>query len=83
MKSYFVMIVLNSLADEDLDKRYTSKYGESPVQNLNKVKEIGLKQFIDIEKAKWKCSKCAKLLCVHKEACLICGSKNEYFPHID
>ena len=65
---------------KDLDKRYTLKYGESPVQNLNRIKEIGLTQFIDIEKEKWKCSRCGQLLCVHKEACLICGNKNEYLP---
>jgi len=65
---------------KDLDKRYILKYGESPVQNLNTIKEIGLTHFIDIEKEKWKCSKCGQLLCVHREVCLICGNKNEYYP---
>jgi rubrerythrin len=67
---------------KDLDKRYTSKYGESPVQNLKTIKEIGLPQFIETEKKKWKCGKCGQLLCVHREVCLICGNKNEYFPQI-
>lgn len=65
---------------KDLNKRYTSKYGESPILNLKKIKEIGLSQFIDVENEKWKCKKCGQLLCVHKDACLICGNKNEYFP---
>ena len=65
---------------KDLDKRYLLKYGESPVRNLIKIKETGLIQFIDIEKDKWKCSKCGHLLCVHREVCLICGNKNKYFP---
>lgn len=68
---------------KDLDKRYILKYGESPVQNLNTIKEIGLTQFIAIEKEKWKCSKCDQLLCVHRGVCLICGNRNKYFPHID
>ncbi len=67
---------------KDLDKRYTLKYGVSPIQNLNKIKEIGLPQFIDTVEDKWKCGKCGQLLCVHREVCLICGDKNEYFPQI-
>lgn len=67
---------------KNLDKRYTLKYGESPIQNLNKIKEIGLHPFIEIEKEKWKCNSCSQLLCVHKEVCLNCGNNNEYFPQI-
>jgi hypothetical protein len=65
---------------KNLDKRYSLKYGESPVRNLIKIKETGLIHFIDIEKDKWKCSNCGHLLCVHREVCLICGNKNKYFP---
>jgi rubrerythrin len=65
-----------------LEKRYLLKYGESPIQNLNRIKEEGIDTFIKIEKEKWKCPKCGHLLCVHKEACLICGNKNENFPII-
>jgi hypothetical protein len=64
---------------KDLDKRYRLKYGESPIGNLTEIKEIGLAQFIEIEKEKWKCSQCGQLLCVHKEVCLSCGNKNKYF----
>ena len=65
---------------KDLDKRYTTRYGESPVKNLQSIKELGVKEFIKKEKAKWICSNCGHLLCVHRELCLICGSKNQYFP---
>jgi hypothetical protein len=64
-----------------LDKRYILKYGESPIQNLKNIKEIGLTQFILTEKEKWKCSSCGQLLCVHKDVCLSCGNVNEYFPN--
>ncbi len=67
---------------KDLDKRYIFKYGESPIQNLERIKVIGMQQFIDMEKEKWKCNKCGHLLCVHREVCLNCGHKNEYFPQI-
>lgn len=64
----------------NLNKRYTTKYGESPIENLQTIKEIGLKEFIKIEKEKWKCNECGNLLCVHKDACLICEAINKYFP---
>jgi len=66
---------------KDLDKRYISKYGESPIQNLKRIKESGIDSFIAIEKEKWKCDHCGHFLCVHKEVCLMCGAKNEYFPN--
>jgi len=65
---------------KDLDKRYTIQYGESPIQNLKKIKEIGFDAFINQEKEKWKCAACGHLLCVHREVCLKCGYKNGYFP---
>jgi hypothetical protein len=65
---------------KNLDKRYITKYGESPINNLQSIKENGLKKFIKTEKEKWKCQKCGQLLCVHREECLYCGSKNQYFP---
>jgi hypothetical protein len=65
---------------KDLEKRYRLKYGVSLIQNLNSIKEIGLDQFIENEKEKWKCTNCGQLLCVHSEFCLNCENKNGYFP---
>jgi hypothetical protein len=64
----------------DLDKRYISKYGESPVQNLLRIKEDGIDSFVEAEKEKWKCPNCGNLLCVHKDVCLVCGNVNPWFP---
>lgn len=64
---------------KDLNKRYTTNYGESPIQNLIEIKNLGLTQFIATEKEKWKCKRCGYLICVHKEVCLNCGSKNEHY----
>ncbi len=65
---------------KNLDQRYTTKYGESPIINLKRIKEIGLTKFIKIEKEKWRCNECGNLLCVHRKVCLNCGSKNQFFP---
>ncbi len=64
----------------NLDKRYSGKYGESPIGNLQAVKEVGLKKFVKNEKEKWKCRKCGNLLCAHSDVCLKCGGRNQLFP---
>ena len=65
---------------KDLDKRYKTKYGESVIENLNKISESGIRVFIQAEKIKWKCEGCGKLVCVHREYCLYCGARNNLFP---
>jgi hypothetical protein len=67
---------------KNLDKRYTTKYGESPVKNLQSIKEIGLAEFIKTEIKNWQCKECGHLLCVHREVCLFCGNKNRHFPQL-
>jgi hypothetical protein len=66
---------------KNLDKRYKTKYGESPVENLQNVSRIGMDGFIKEMEIKWKCSKCGKLLCVHKNTCLSCETENKYYPN--
>jgi hypothetical protein len=65
---------------KNLDKRYKTKYGESPIENLQNILKIGIDDFIKNEEVKWKCEKCGQLLCVHKEICLSCGTENKYHP---
>lgn len=65
---------------KDLDKRYITKYGESPIQNLQAIKEVDIKSFLKNEKEKWTCKECGHLLCVHSDVCLSCGSRNQFFP---
>jgi len=64
---------------KNLDKRYTTKYGESPIVNLKTIEEIGLEKFINIEGKKWICKECGHLLCIHRNTCLNCGSINPFF----
>jgi len=60
---------------KQLDKRYKTKYGMSMIENLNKIQELGIEQFIQNEIGKWRCPECGEMLCVHKPACLSCGHK--------
>lgn len=65
---------------KNLDKRYTTQYGESPIINLKSIKEIGLEEFINTDSVKWKCNECGHLLCVHRNECINCGNINPFFP---
>jgi len=56
-----------------LDKRYKTKYGMSMLKNLEDIKEIGIRKFVENEKIRWKCPKCGEILCVHRDLCLKCG----------
>ncbi len=60
---------------KNLDIRYKAKYGMSMIENLNSIKEIGIRKFTLKEKQKWACSKCGNIICVHREICLECGEK--------
>jgi hypothetical protein len=65
---------------KQLDKRYRTNYGMSMIENLNKIKETGIVEFLNVENQKWVCGQCGEVLCVHRDTCLNCGQKNQYFP---
>ncbi|HZW40260.1 MAG TPA: DUF3795 domain-containing protein [Ignavibacteriaceae bacterium] len=65
-----------------LDKRYKLKYGLSVIENLNYIKENGLRKFVEKEKFYWECKECGSPLCMHRDECINCGElrdKRKYF----
>lgn len=58
---------------KQLDKRYTTKYAMSMMDNLQHVKAFGAEQFVRMEEVRWECPACGDILCVHKPQCLSCG----------
>lgn len=60
---------------KNLDKRYRAKYGMSMLDNLAQIEELGIRQFVRNENARWVCATCAELICVHRPQCLNCGTK--------
>ncbi len=60
---------------KNLYKRYRTKYQMSMLENLKYISEFGINEFVKSEQKKWKCSKCGKLLSVHRDLCLKCGEK--------
>jgi hypothetical protein len=58
-----------------MDKRYRTRYHISVIENLENMKKDGIRMFIKNEKIRWRCPSCGHVLCVHKEVCLVCGTK--------
>jgi hypothetical protein len=59
-----------------LEKRYSTNYGESLMDNFNQIDAKGLNKFLlDAEKV-WSCSECGELLTVHRPQCLHCKATN-------
>ncbi|HET7376502.1 MAG TPA: DUF3795 domain-containing protein [Anaerolineae bacterium] len=56
-----------------LDQRYRTRYGMSMIDNLESIRQSGIRQFIRIEQDKWTCPQCGELICVHRPNCLACG----------
>lgn len=56
-----------------LDKRYKAKYGTSPIENLQSIKEIGIRNFVRNENKKWICPECGMMICMHIPNGLSCG----------
>jgi len=58
-----------------LDKRYRTRYSMSMIENLENIREFGIRRFVRNEKVRWACSECGGIVCVHKGYCYICGKK--------
>lgn len=57
---------------KNLDKRYRTKYKMSMIENLEYIKENGIRAFLESEKQKWSCKNCGGTICVHRGYCLRC-----------
>jgi len=56
-----------------LDKRYRTKYHMSMIENLNYIRDNGLKNFLENEEIKWRCTGCGGRICCHNGLCLNCN----------
>lgn len=67
---------------KQLDKRYRTKYHMSMIENLNSIRELGIRAFIRNEKVRWACSECGGVICVHRGACVKCKKAHPNPSHI-
>ena len=55
-----------------LDKRYTTKYSMSMLENLEIIKNEGIDTFLVREEEKWKCPECGGVINCHNGICYSC-----------
>lgn len=58
-----------------INNRYKSKYNVNFLDNLNRMKEIGVDQWLEEQKLLYTCPECGGEICVHDEECYDCGYK--------
>jgi len=56
-----------------LDKRYSTKYHMSMIDNLDFIKEYGMEAFLEKESEKWSCTECGEVICCHNGLCFNCS----------
>ena len=59
---------------KQLDKRYSTKYRTSFLENLMMIKHNGIESFLAFETERRKCNKCKSSVSVHKNYCLACSA---------
>ncbi len=60
---------------KQLDKRYSTKYHMSMIENLKNIKQNGMKEFLENEEARWTCTECGSIVSVHRNVCLVCKTQ--------
>jgi hypothetical protein len=57
---------------KQLDKRYSTRYSMSMLENLKSIQTAGMSQFLAAQKKRWTCPDCGKLISVHYGYCVKC-----------
>ena len=57
---------------KQLDKRYTTKYNMSMLENLTMIRDNGIETLLAREEEKWKCPECGETISCHDGICMNC-----------
>lgn len=57
---------------KQLDKRYIKNYNISLLDNLERIRTIGIEKFMIRESEKWTCPNCGGIICQHTKICSKC-----------
>lgn len=63
---------------KQLEKRYSTKYHVSLLQNLTTIKDTGIDNYMADETERWTCSRCGSVMCVHRNNCPECNNKRVF-----
>jgi hypothetical protein len=56
-----------------LDKRYRTHFRMSEVENLEHIRDKGIKSFLKAEQKKWRCPDCGGVISCHNGICFDCS----------
>ncbi|MFA6000865.1 MAG: DUF3795 domain-containing protein [Thermoleophilia bacterium] len=57
---------------QHIDARYRRNFGMSMIENLETIRDRGVKAFLREQKARFTCSRCQGLISVHSGKCYVC-----------
>ncbi len=60
---------------EKLDFRHLYNENVSPVENLLRIKNVGVQQWLKEQEDEWKCTKCGGNICITDSECYDCRDK--------
>ncbi len=63
-----------------ISNTYTERYSLSLIENLKRMKEVGVNKWLQEQEELYTCPKCGGEICIHDEECYDCG--NEINPNI-
>ena len=55
-----------------LDGRYRARYRTSPVENLGRIRDRGMRSFLASQRRKWRCPRCGGMISCHNGLCFSC-----------
>lgn len=58
---------------EHIDERYRRRFSTSLIENLESIKNTGMKKFLEDEAIKWTCTECGGTISIHSGKCHSCG----------
>lgn len=58
-----------------LDKRYRTKYHMSMIENLDSIRDQGMRDFLEAQEVEWRCPTCGGTICCHTGLCMNCDIK--------
>jgi catechol 2,3-dioxygenase-like lactoylglutathione lyase family enzyme len=59
---------------EKLDKGYRERYNMSMIENLEYIRDNGMKKFLRKQEKKYQCPECGGVVCIHNGICYSCNS---------
>ena len=57
-----------------LDKRYSTQYGMSFIENLNYIRDHNIEEFLGQQEKKYRCPRCGGTICIHNKKCYSCDT---------